>query len=535
MPGRLIVALLVLLPLLVWTQPVAAVDAKVVYVDPKLRFLVVDKGVYKDLAAGSHICLLNDSGFIVTCSGIVLANKSKAGLRFPLAEMKKLKVGSKVRLKTVYLKADGPKELKSSPKFYQAKVDPLRLPKTIIRDAVKAEKLIQLRKIDIKPISPPAPPPDIPPVDAPAGEAAVAATASAAAAEVAAEAAAATDQVVAPGTGAGEPSEKELESGQEVQHEVGKPYPEEVAGNDFPTITDGQGASAGTAKKDPAALVDVPEAEKKAAEVPAEEVKSVTIVDDLAVFFTRKIPIKFFRYEVMALRPVFSHIKFNYVDFSTVSPESSQRDSLWDNNATKETPASGFGVQVKIFGRGSWVYNVGLRYWNFDNFRSVQRLDQNISDLVADTKITVDSNAAWGELGRREKLIGPIGYYYGGGLDVDVSEVKFQSVRRIDEGADRTDSLTAQEGIIGFARSGLTILSFRSTGSLEMTMFNMGMSLTGTMILPFYTTRRSFDAEVSVPINVQLSSDGEKDLERSISHDKGKFGLELSFGFFVHM
>lgn len=520
-----------------YAGPLLAVDARVVYVDPKLRFLVIDKGVYRDLAAGSHVCLLSESGFIVTCSGIVLANKSKAGLRFPLAEMKKLKVGSKVRLKTVYLKADGPRGLKSSPRFYQAKVSPSNVPKSIVRDAVRAEKLIGARKLEPKP---------------PAAEEQQPGGGGAPSASTAlGDAATGSGSPPGPGDGSepaeegsGEPKPEELEAGEEVAHEVGKPYPKEVT-VDPPPPADHVAPNvpeAADAKKDEdededdeEQAEDVAQEEKK--EEPEEKhgPQTTTVVDDLLSLFTRKVPIKFFRYEVQALRPVFSHIKYNYLDFDTVTPETAGRSTLWKTGADREAPASGFGLQLKVFGRGSWVYNVGWRYWNFDNYRSVQRLDTSFGDLVADTKMTIDSSAAWLELGKRNMIIGRLGYYYGGGLDVDVSEVKFQSVRRINDGVERTDALAAQEGIIGFARSNLTILSLRTSGSLEFSLFNVGTTLTGVALIPVYATRQSYEGSVQVPANVTMDSTGDEDLRRSIDHDKGKFGLEFSMGFFFNM
>lgn len=516
-----------------------AVDARVVYVDPKLRFLVIDKGVHRDLAAGSHVCLLNETGFIVTCSGIVLANKTKAGLRFPLAEMKKLKVGSKVRLKTVYLKADGPRGLKSTPKFYQAKVNPSTIPKAVFRDAVRAEKLVGTRKLE------PRPP----------AEEATAATPS----EGAAGASEGGKDAVVAGSGvslgdaggagsalgedslSGEPKPEDLESGEEVTHDVGKPYPTEVTVDPPPPTEAAADANATDTEGDKEEAEDegveetADQQEKKDEAGDKAAPQTWTVVDDILGLFTRQVPVKFFRYEAQALRPVFSHIKYNYIDFDTITPETSSRGSLWKNSANQAPPSSGLGIQLKVFGRGSWVYNAGWRYWNFDNYRSVQRLDTSFVDLVADTKMTVDSSAAWGELGTRKMLVGRLGYYYGGGLDIDMSEVKFQSIRRIDDGVERTSSLAAQEGIIGFARSNLTIVSLRTSGSLEFSIFNVGTTLTGVVLVPVYAARRSYEGSVSVPANVTIDSSGDDDLKRAIGHDKGKFGLELSLGFFFNM
>jgi hypothetical protein len=531
--------------LCVFPSALFAVDARVVYVDPKLRFLVIDKGVHRDLAAGSHVCLLNETGFIVTCSGIVLANKTKAGLRFPLAEMKKMKVGSKVRLKTVYLKADGPRGLKSAPKFYQAKVNPSTVPKAVFRDAVRAEKLVGTRKLE------PRPPVEEKPAEAtPEAAAAAAATGAASAGKDVAGVGSGTGQTGEAGaagdgqTPSGEPKPEELESGEEVTHEVGKPYPAEVAVDPPPPAEPATDAQAGAeteqdseedTEEDEVEEKTADQQEKKGEPGDAAAPQTWTLVDDILGLFTRQVPVKFFRYEAQALRPIFSHIRYNYIDFDTITPETSSRSSLWKDSASQAPPSSGLGIQLKVFGRGSWVYNVGWRYWNFDNYRSVQRLDTSFVDLVADTRMTVDSSAAWGELGIRKLLVGRLGYYYGGGLDIDMSEVKFQSIRRIDDGVERTSSLAAQEGIIGFARSNLTIVSLRTSGSLEFSVFNVGTTLTGVALIPVYAARQSYEGSVSVPANVSIDSSGDDDLKRAIGHDKGQFGLELSLGFFFNM
>lgn len=512
----------VALTLLFVSSRAYGVEAKVVYIDPTLRFLVIDKGTFKDLAAGSHICLLNEIGFIVTCSGIVLANKTKAGLRFPIEEMQKLSVGSKVRLKVVYLKAEGPKGPKDPPRFYQAKVSPKNLPKPILRDAVLAEKLLGMREIGRR-----SPEAETTNTDSKnPGENDETATAKLSRTE-------SSQSKSTPDTPNGDPTPQELESGQEVTHQVGQPYPEHLT---KPTMPEDNTKSA-EKSDDQTDKQDQEERQNKKIEEHSKTSSgpsSPTFMEQITSLFTRDPPIKFFRYEMQMLLPIVPHIKYNHLDFDTISTNSNNRWSLW-RPKTPQRPTNGLGFQFKIFGRGTWVYNFGWRYWNYDHYRSVQRLDKSFPYLVADTKMRVDTYGVWAELGRRSLFFWKLGYYYGGGLDFDTSEIKFQSIRHIDSGVERSNELVAQEGIIAFARSNLNVLSIRVSGSLEFSIFNVGTSLGGVLLFPIYAPEALYEGHTAVPGNVDLSRSGETDLKDSIGHSVEKFGAELSLGIFFNI
>jgi len=123
--------------LLIFTLLLATGDlahgAKVEYIDPKLTFAIVDKGIINGIAPGSNICVLDDKKFIISCSGVVLVNRTKAAIRLPAEELKRIRLGSEISIKVIYLRDDAAPGTSSEglPVFRPAKLHPASLPPTI--------------------------------------------------------------------------------------------------------------------------------------------------------------------------------------------------------------------------------------------------------------------------------------------------------------------------------------------------------------------------------------------------------------------
>lgn len=107
--------------------------AKVEYIDPKLTFIIVDQGMIHGVSPGANICVLDEQKFIISCGGVVLVNRTKAALRLPIEEAKRIRLGSEISIKEIYLKDDaapGPGSM-GLPVFRPARVRPAALPPTI--------------------------------------------------------------------------------------------------------------------------------------------------------------------------------------------------------------------------------------------------------------------------------------------------------------------------------------------------------------------------------------------------------------------
>jgi len=131
--------------LLIFTLLLATGDlahgAKVEYIDPKLTFAIVDKGIIHGIAPGSNICVLDDKKFIISCSGVVLVNRTKAAIRLPAEELKRIRLGSEISIKVIYLRDDAAPGTSSEglPVFRPAKLHPASLPPTISSAASEKE------------------------------------------------------------------------------------------------------------------------------------------------------------------------------------------------------------------------------------------------------------------------------------------------------------------------------------------------------------------------------------------------------------
>lgn len=115
--------------------------ARVEYIDPRLNFAIIDKGIIHGIISGSNICVLDEKQFIISCGGVVLVNRTKAAIRLPLEEMKKIQIGGQVSIKEIYLKDEASPYATSDelPVFRPARMRPSTLPPTISYAAEQKE------------------------------------------------------------------------------------------------------------------------------------------------------------------------------------------------------------------------------------------------------------------------------------------------------------------------------------------------------------------------------------------------------------
>jgi len=131
----------ILLPIILGAIAEFSYAAKVEYIDPKLTFAIVDKGIIHGVSPGANICVLDERKFIISCGGVVLVNRTKAAIRLPTEELKRIRLGSEISIKEIYLKDDAAPGSASDglPVFRPAKLRPTSLPPTISSAASEKE------------------------------------------------------------------------------------------------------------------------------------------------------------------------------------------------------------------------------------------------------------------------------------------------------------------------------------------------------------------------------------------------------------
>lgn len=132
--------------------------ANVEYIDPKLKFAIVDQGLIHGIEPGSNICVLDDQKFIISCGGVVIVKRTKAAIRLPIEEMKRIHLGSQVTLKEIYLKDDASPRGDSEglPVFRAAKMRPTSLPPTVSASAYEKEQELSQGTVADEPPQQPA-------------------------------------------------------------------------------------------------------------------------------------------------------------------------------------------------------------------------------------------------------------------------------------------------------------------------------------------------------------------------------------------
>jgi len=525
--------------------------ASVVYKDPNDRFLIIDKGnaVIKE---GAHVCLLSTEGFIITCAGVITSNRTKAGLKLPPGEMSQIKVGSTVQIKAVFLMTQSKPGVKSAPpSFLPARSRPKSLPKSVIRDSQKIEEML-ISKSPPKEITPksftPEPPEPVLDPEKISGE---------------------KDQqpivgVVAESKSQNDFSAKNMQAN-EFENEQAQNPAKKDAENIDPKKGDREGdgsklkselansgaanspsSSANSGLTDSPALgnnsantnskndVPKPPKEKDLPPVKGDVDEPPLLAEEeleepLFSLKSFRSPVKFFRTEVMMTRPIFPHIAYNNVSFATINDGQSNTNNLWYGEKLKEAPSGGTAIQLKVVVRRDWAYSFGWRYWAYAKSISEDSIDNNFPNLTAETETKVDSNGFWLELGKRNRFNHFLGWFMGFGLDLDVSQIRLKSIRR-----DSNTAFGGSSSVLAYANSNLSVVSLRNTWAVDAKIWNVGLSLSATILLPFYNAKESFEGDASVPSSIQLNIDAEEDLKKAINHRRGVMGLEIALSLFLN-
>ncbi len=144
-------------------QVAGALGAEVVFVDPELRFAVIDQGNLQGIAVNSNVCVLDGSGFILSCGAVIIAKRNMGAIKLSPDEMRRLKVGLKVFLKPIYLKDEKPP---GTPKGQPDVFRPALVPPESLAGPVQSAAKTKERELSAA-----AQRPDPPPADGAAGPA----------------------------------------------------------------------------------------------------------------------------------------------------------------------------------------------------------------------------------------------------------------------------------------------------------------------------------------------------------------------------
>jgi len=448
--------------------------AEVVYIDPELKFAIVDQGRTHGLNPGTNVCMLNADGFILTCSGIVVANRTKAALRLPPNEMERLQVGNKVTIKAIYLKDEIPGDGKSRSKivFRSAKMPPEAMPATISLAADAKEREISLAD----------------------GSAARMEEQERAAKDASSQAPAGKPEG---GVSSGDSSSPAADPPvvQIIEQEEKDPYSELGKLGELVKI--------GGLDKN----------REKSDKLTAKQIRARTVF-------------RAFTLETQYLVPLSGATTHNVPKFATVPADQSPIGTLWEKYNKKNSPESGVALQMRFVSPRDAVFLFGWRQLRPASQSVTTGLDANFPEIESTSETSVESTGIWAEKVWRMKPREFTMSDFGLGLDVDQSDVYFKS------GFDAPALPTNKDanGIIGNARSRLAVLSLR-TSAAQIVKWDRFTALIGLGVyFPLYTINKTYSASGKAPSSANLTTDLREDMQKIIDHKPSRVAADLHIG-----
>lgn len=503
----------------------------VVYKDARDRFLIVDKSSLSGVTKGSYICIQDDAGIVLTCSGVVLLSKKYAALRLPKSEMKRINVGSKVQMKPVFLSGDDlSKEQKPGKKgrhvyaFKMAMTNPEDLPKDLVKEAEEKEQELATKDL---PLAEGAPKDSESVTDLTKGAGESSVVGGSGGGVAGGSGGGASKKTGMQSTGKAK-DDKKKDNNKKDEKDTSKDGKVE----ETPTATGQvvQGVVMGAAIEQQPGTSQESEGEKADVSEKEVEKKGFSAIFDAPsqmlsrLFFgnekQKKPPFKYVRFDLIGLIPIMSPLGFYAVKFKTIQLNETQRDTLWERTSSKPiAPKNGTGGQVRLMTKERWAYTFGGRYWNYDKIIASSQMDLNFPEfgVIADTKIV--SSGIWGETGKVVITSPYTQNYVGLGLDFEMAELNFSATRW-----SQTEGRPLE--ILAFHRSAMNVISLRITGTQEFTFRKVGLALGGTVYVPFWMTKKSTLGEVSVIQNTALTKNAYDDLKDTIEHKPNKIGVE---------
>lgn len=477
----------------------AAPAGGVAYIDPQDRFFIVDIVGMKDVQKGTNLCILDENGSVVSCGAVLVSNKTKAGLRLPPSEMKKIKLGGKMSVKPIYLKDDGaPASDKSAAPFRVARTKADAQTTAITKEAERKDSEIAAKEAKAR-AQAKANPKEAERQEAERKEA------ERKAAEAAAKAASADGNAAAgSGKGAG-----------------GAPGTSPAGGDAAEGFEDNAAASVPEAEAGSDAATALPDAKKTAA---AGSGKPVTPAAESPPY---RAPLTATRLELMGSlfsRPL---VNVNYLSLATIKDAGAESGTLWQRNSRARPPlGSTVGALVRLSLLKNYGFAAGVRFRRDEKAAYQQPMDAAFPALFSTTSTKVTDSGLWLEGTRTLRTSRFTWNQFGLGADVETSDVSMKTVRGALPGE------TSGE-IIAVARSRLSVVSLRAEATQDVAWGHAGLSLGLALLKPVKKFAASFESSVVTPKNVTLTSNPDEDLRGSLGHDTASYGLDLHLALYT--
>ncbi len=225
---------------------------------------------------------------------------------------------------------------------------------------------------------------------------------------------------------------------------------------------------------------------------------------------------------VYSATPLLPMNAFDTLRFKTITNQTVNRDSLWDQSKTKLEADQGFGLNLQITARMKYFVNVGWRYHNYNALDSRSTFDEFDVSLIALNKTRVNEQIIYADWGQVQNWAD---WYYTSwavGSDLAYTDVNF------DSRVDKTDS--ADSFILANARQSFLTIAPRFVLSTGVERYGFGFNLGLAVQIPIYDFKKSFKGDVTVPERVRFNGSPVDDLKNSLTGKRNALGAEIFIG-----
>lgn len=215
---------------------------------------------------------------------------------------------------------------------------------------------------------------------------------------------------------------------------------------------------------------------------------------------------------------IISPSKFNSVGYYA-TPSETPVTKLWELDEPIAKTIAGAAIQA-AFPVGGIAVVPGLRYRIFTPNRVDTDYTPNVLNPYVSSLTTATAMGFFTDIRYLNVPMGSMfGFFGTGGLDVEMSSLKFKATKKDDTGA-------TPETTLASADSSITVLSLRTGAGLNFIPFKpFGASLGLNVIFPVAEFGKKFSGKVEATETKGLQEPGDN-LKAAIAHQKNKFGLD---------
>ena len=221
---------------------------------------------------------------------------------------------------------------------------------------------------------------------------------------------------------------------------------------------------------------------------------------------------------------LFSTVSFQKLAYQMPPSTSAKVTSLWKQMGTPSMIVSGLGVEGQFIVKKATVAT-GIKSikYSFSSDAYYDSDSRNAAIVNEDASIL----GLWADYYYLKIDRGFYGITFGNGLEMNKSTIKLKATQTNDDSA-------AIENQLANGQSNMTLFALRTVGNVHTYVWHMGVSAGMNLLIPLAGTS-TFKGDVTSPHVSQIdgidgnASKPQKDLQRSLSHKKSAFGLELIF------